>query len=1267
MITGKNAAQARVDVAVTSTNAQFIWQLCKRQGKWILFAMFTALVSMGVTLMIADAMATIIDDGIVERTQPIAPLAARLITLGFINAAINFVLWQTMDRVVYQLEWELRTWLHQGIHARDPRELDKLATGQMVTRSMTDLEFTLLFVLLIPFLVGTGLTLTALGIWLFSRSPILTPLVILALPANIYLIRRMSKRMWGFSWLTLNRRAQVTTIIDEVVRGVRVAKAFAREPEENAKLKEAATGAYGVMLNRTRLLAKFDVLMKALPVLLNGMLFLVGGFLIVRGQMTIGVLAVFLRFSTLFLTFAQSLDEFVNIWQFARASAGRIFELVTTLARRNGKPDESPNGEADVSDTRLVAWDDQESDPRAVNGDSPADEDLDYEAGVSLQSVTVSFDEIDAVSGLDLEAGPGDTVVVLGGPRSGKTTVASLITGSLAPTRGEAQLAGQAASSLTRDQVRRLVQVVHEEPFLFGRTVRENLLMGVEDGAQPAPSDERMHEILWAAGADKIVEEDLEEGLDTVLGDRGLTLSGGQRQRIALARALAAEPAVLVLDDALQAVNPSLELEILQRIRTHAPDLAIVYLTRRHGPEEVADRTVRLPDPPEGAVSASGQVAPEQRDEMPDVGALMEAVAALPPDRDKPLISDKDASNSDKPPNVRSMLSPLKAQVIQTSLVLLVLGIATLIPTALGRYVIDSAEEGNTSIIFQASLAVVVIGFVIAGLFYVVRIMRKKVEESVVYQLRRKLFHRLTRLGIDFYDRELPGHVAARVVYDLDKISDFVEDGPFEMARSSIQLVLTFAIILWWSPPVGVVAAVFVPLMFVISAGYVPLADRAWRRVRERLGEVVSRFQEDFAGRYVVDSFGAEPKAHVSFTERTWRLRSARRTAAIITNAYRALILFLLEVASTLVIWRAGTLVLAGVLTAGTVIALRTWLDEALVPLPRLARVLRQYMVARASIRTLHEPFNAPIRPAERPENPCPPLEGAIRFSGVDFKYPQTEPQVLENVHLEILAGETCALVGPTGAGKTSIVKLLMAVYDPDEGVVAVDGHDLRQVSLPGYRRRLGIVPQDAFCFRGTVHSNIAYGRPDASREEVEKAARSVGAYEALAAIPGGFDAVVEEEGRNLTAGQRQLVALARAWLVEPTIVILDEATSSLDVKLEKKVLKAMKGLKCTTVLVTHRLNVAEQAEHIVVVDGGQVAEQGSHKELSRNGGIYSSLWAKGGSLDDHVAPAKNSSKRNAGAKNSKRKAPAKNSKRKPVAKSSAPKRKAAAKSRSRR
>ena len=570
------------------------------------------------------------------------------------------------------------------------------------------------------------------------------------------------------------------------------------------------------------------------------------------------------------------------------------------------------------------------------------------------------------------------------------------------------------------------------------------------------------------------------------------------------------------------------------------------------------------------------------------------------------------------------LLRPFRRTVWAAGLLLIGFTIIGLVPTWMTQVALDAIEKKSARQGLVAGAITILAACGVAVLTYFFKIEAKKVEEGVGYVLRRRAFHRLMRLGVDFYDRELPGRVAARVVHDLDRIALFLETGVYDLASSIALLVMSFTVIALWEPTVALSVAAVIPILALMTVAQLRPADRAYRDARTALGDVVARLQEDFAGRHVIEAAGAEDESRTAFVRLAYQLRQARKRSNTIANGYIEAMQCVAALAGAALINTAAHRVFAGGLSVGGLVALQLFLTAALAPIPTISDVLQRYLAARASFRTLSEPFAAPVRPAElAATRPCTDATGDIVLRGVSFAYPDTTRQVLHGVDLTIPAGATVAVVGPTGAGKSSIAKLVGRVYDPDAGTVLVGGTDVRDWDLSSYRRRIGIVPQDGFCFRGTVAQNIAYGRPDADRADIEAAATAVGALDAVLGLVGGLDARVEEEGRNLTAAQVQLIALARAWLTRPDLLILDEATSSLDPETEQFVLAATRAMDCTTIMVTHRLPVAQSADTVIVVADGAVAESGPPDALKgRPNSAYAALWAAGPEIEARVADA---------------------------------------------
>lgn len=1170
-----NSLESMRERAATTTSAarrSLVWMLLSRQRGPVRAVLALIVLHSILTIMIAQQVVELVDNGIVDQAAPIGPYVSHIAMLALLSFIVGFASRQMTARIGYQLEYDLRAWLYTRVQWADLRMPKQMATGQLVTRSMTDLKMVQRIIQFLPSIVTLAPATLALLVYLAYLSPPLAVIASLALPLNLWLLSKFRVRLWGLSWAELNERAEVATAIDEPVRGVRVMRAFGREEQERERLGATALRAYRYSMTRVRLLARYDILLKAVPLLINALVLVAGAQLIAADQLSLGVFLVTFQVAGYVIAIAQLLDELASSWQFLRTAQGRLAEVLSLGA----KPTEGR--------------------PAASRFES-----------VELRDAGVSFAGAPVIDRLSFEARPGQLVAVTGPPGSGKSTLAGLIGGLVEPTSGEVLLDGRPLGELDITTIRTMVRIVAEDPVLFSGSIRQNLDLGAAWNV----SDDEINAALYAAGADDIVAG-MPDGLNTYVGDRGLTLSGGQRQRLALARALVARPRVIVLDDALSAVNPSHEMEIIRRVGAFLPDTAVVAITRRPGPASMADTVVELGKP----ATPASVTAPEQQGSREVVSELMDVVHSLEVSEEAPIVSDAECQ-VDAMPRMRWLVRITLFTLFAVLILLVVNSLAGLGPEILFAEATESAVDGETSAIYGIGLAVVAVGVVFAVSGYFVRVLSMKIAQSIGYLLRRRIFHRLTKLGIDFYDRELPGEVATRVVNDLDTILGFVGEKLFRFISSLGRFTVGVVVVIVLVPQLTPTVIGLIAVILALTAAQLYYGMRAFNRARDDLGRTVATFEEHFAGRSELRGCGAIDKANRRFVEDAWELRQSRRWATSIANLYSEFVALITHVGGALILWGAGHEVLAGTVAVGTALSARLVAQQALQPLSYMSSIYTELLEARVSWHRLAEPFDTPILPAENDDaTEAGPLEGDVTFESVAFTYPHTTLPVLDDISFTLPAGAVTCLVGFTGAGKSSITKLLARIYDPTAGRVLAGGVDIADYESRSYRRRLGIVPQDAFLFKGTIRSNITYSRPDATLDEIEQAVQAIGAHDVLTALNGGYEHSVDEEAHNLTAAQRQLVALARVWLAHPDILVLDEATSSLDGPMEDRVLEAIRALGVTTLTVTHRQNVAQHSDLAIVLEAGRVVEIGPPDELVGTGSAYDRLWAAAD--DDH-------------------------------------------------
>ena len=530
------------------------------------------------------------------------------------------------------------------------------------------------------------------------------------------------------------------------------------------------------------------------------------------------------------------------------------------------------------------------------------------------------------------------------------------------------------------------------------------------------------------------------------------------------------------------------------------------------------------------------------------------------------------------------------------------------------KIAIDSGiQKKDMHVVDLVIIAFLAVNLLNLGASYVQTYLVSWVGERVILDLRRNVFAHIQKLSLDFFSRQRTGWIVSRMTNDIDALDQLVTDGVTSLVTNGLTIIGAAVLLFVLDWRLALATLSIMPILLVGTLRFRTRSARSYALVRNRIGDVSAHLQESISGMRVLKAFRAEDRDMVKQVAVNAAYRDANMQTVVQSGLYFPFVEFVSAAAIVIVLWYGGSLVSGKALQIGVLVGFIGYLNSFFDPLQQLSQLYNTFQASMAAVQKIYTVLDTDPDLQDAPDAVAlPDVRGEVRLDHVTFGYDAEHP-VLHDIDLTLAAGKTVALVGATGAGKSTVIKLLARFYDPTEGAVLVDGHDLREVTMASLREQLAVVPQEAFLFSGSVMDNIRFARPTADAEEVKRVARIVGVHDFVTSLPDGYETDVQEGGSALSTGQRQLISFARALLADPRILILDEATSSVDAESERRIDRAMEVLFSgrTSVIVAHRLSTVRYADDIVVVDDGRIVERGTHDELVSAGGRYAGLYAE--------------------------------------------------------
>jgi ATP-binding cassette subfamily B protein len=1214
----------------------------------------------------------IVPDSTGHPSQPLAPLLLAMLVLGVIRFALSFARRFGAGRLGIDVEYDMRNDIYDHLHRLDFARHDELQSGQLVSRANSDVRVVQTLLGFLPFMSGNVVLFFLSLAFMIHLSPPLTAVALVTVPTLMVMALRLRKTVYPSSWDAQQRAAELATVVEEATSGVRVVKGFGQESRELDKLTESGIRLFGARMRNARISAKRQAVMQTVPALAQVAILAFGGWLAMNGQITLGTLLAFQTYLLQLVAPVRQVAGMLVVASSARAAAERIFELLDSTPDVVERPDaravDDMRGEVVFDD---VSFGYLRSEPvldhfslRVAPGEVVA---LVGASGSGKSTVSLLLPRFyDAQTGAIRLDGVDVRDLQLTSLRSHLGVVFEESFLFSETIRDNLRYGRPDASD---EEIRRAARWAQADGFIEALPEGYDTVVG-ERGltlsggqrqrialARALLTDPRVLLLDDATSSiDVRTEEEIHDTLRRVMRGRTTILVAHRRSTLNLA------DRIVVLDGG-KVVDAGTHDELVERSRLYrlllgGPDdldtiVEDALVTVGDGNGHGADHGNGDGEPGPDGITASawrrsdgdaGALADTQRQSYlaarqaagvgymggggaggigmmgfarlsdPPTPELLAQIEALPPIVDVPDVDPVEESKPAPDFTFRKVLRPQRLRIIWGTILVGGNALATLAGPYLVSVGVQKGVQGdNLGWLMAASGMFLTSAVIVSVLLYVSSIVSSRIGQELLLGLRIRVFAHLQRLGLDYYDREMTGRIMTRMTSDIEALQSLLQSGFIDALVQLVTFIGAIVILASMNVDLSLVVLSVVPPLIIATVWFRRRSAKAYGEVRDRIAAVNANLAESISGVRVAQAFAREQRNMAGFRTVAGQHRSARIDSTLIASTYFPFVELLSNVATILVLWAGAYLVSQGSLEIGPLFAFVLYLTAVFAPIQQLSQVFDTYQQGSVALDRIRELLAVPVSVPDS-EHPVDPgrVMGELVFEDVSFAYVGAPELALHDVSLTIDAGETVAFVGETGAGKSTLVKLAARLYDPTDGRILVDGEPLRDLALGAFRQQLGYVPQEAFLFTGTVRDNIAYARPDASDAEVEAAARAVGAHDFVSRLPSGYLQPVVERGRSLSAGQRQLIALARAQLVDPAILVLDEATANLDLATEAQVVRAMGRVSegRTTLLIAHRLQSAARADRIVMLDHGEVVEVGAHDDLVAAGGAYAALWA---------------------------------------------------------